>query len=269
MALAYANPGTGPISGGIGWVDFGNLVLNPGGSVIGVTGTLMDGTIVTFDISSDVGSQRIFTAIQTPTFGGAAFGTLGYNGIVGNVALNSNLVFAPTVATLNISNITLIDSGGNPVTDYRVVVADAEETGSNEEWVFDTDGGNWETLTTLGAPLQTISGIGSQTVTITGVIGSKGAYVVMSQSPTALEFINNITTNGGGQEAVAIGFIITKVIVLKNIEGRINPTDQFTLDINGIPSSQVTTTGVANGIQNEFASVVAIDGNSYTINETM
>ena len=41
MSFSYANPTSGPSAGGIEWFDFGNLTLNDGDTVTGVTGTLM------------------------------------------------------------------------------------------------------------------------------------------------------------------------------------------------------------------------------------
>lgn len=42
MSFAYANPTSGPSAGGIGWFNFGNLILSPGQTVTGLSGTLND-----------------------------------------------------------------------------------------------------------------------------------------------------------------------------------------------------------------------------------
>lgn len=44
MAFSYANPGSGPSAGGIGWFNFGNISIAPGQTLLGLTGTLNDGT---------------------------------------------------------------------------------------------------------------------------------------------------------------------------------------------------------------------------------
>lgn len=273
MSFSYANPGSGPSAGGIGWFDFSNLVINPGQTVTGLTGTLNDGSIVTFDLSlSNIsGAPRNFTAVTAPTWGGAFFGTAGYTGILGNVALYSQLVFAPSSNTLLLNNIVVKDSLGNPVTNYTTVVADAESTGLGEPWDWITNGGGWKLLTTLGnSSSPTLTGIGTQNVSIVGNAPvNQNAYVLTTQSPTQLTLNSAALNNGGGRQAVAIGFAVTKVTVEKNIGGRIDSSDQFVLNIAGTPNSQVTTSGAAVGIQSQVASVFGIPGNAYTINEAM
>lgn len=270
MSIVYANPGSGPSAGGIGWINFGNLTLNPGDSVTGVTGTLKDGTTITFDIESNVASQRAFISTQPPTFGGAAFGNAGYTGILGNVVLQTSFVFAPTTAILNITNIVVKDSDGNVVPNYTMVVADTESTNVAESWVFNTNGGNWNLLASLGGSFPTLTGTGTQTATITGNSNANaGDYVLTTQSPTSLTLTTNTASTGGGRQGIAIGLAVTRVIVRKNIGDRIDSNDQFLLDINGNPSTQATTTGTSNGIQSQFASVFGFANNSYTINEQM
>lgn len=268
MSFVYANPASGPSAGGIGWVNFGNLNLKPGDSVTGVTSTLKDGTTIIFDIKSDSMSQCNFTAVQPPTYSGAAFGTFGYTGILGNVALYTNDVSTPTTSILEITNIVVKDSNGNAVTNYTAIAADAEQTGTSESWTFVTNGGGWSNLIALGGTPPAISGLGSSTAIMTGTLTSSGAYVLTTQSPTSL----TLTTDsplGGGQEAVALGFAVTKLSIYKNVSNRLDSNDQFLLDIQGTPSTQATTTGSVTGIQSEVANLFGLAGNTYTINEEM
>ncbi|MEG2801575.1 MAG: hypothetical protein RR890_06595, partial [Longicatena sp.] len=65
MSFVYANPGSGPSAGGIGWFDFGSLTLQPGQVVTGLSGTLSDGSVVSFDATSLPSS--IVPLIATPT----------------------------------------------------------------------------------------------------------------------------------------------------------------------------------------------------------
>ncbi|MEG2105666.1 MAG: CshA/CshB family fibrillar adhesin-related protein, partial [Clostridia bacterium] len=224
MSFAYANPGSGPSAGGIGWFNFGNLVLNPGDSKTGLTGTLNDGSTVTFDIASLATSLTRFDAVTTPQ---GQFGFGAYTGILGNTVLYTPILGAyPTPSTLVISNIIVKDSLGNPISNYTAVVADGESTNSfpqyTESWIFNTNGGNWKLLTTIGGNPPLIAGVGTPTVTITGTNqGLQAANVLTTQSPTSL----NLATFG--HEGVAIGFAVTKVQVCKNIGNRINSADQF------------------------------------------
>ncbi|MEG1495104.1 MAG: hypothetical protein RR406_02210 [Bacilli bacterium] len=268
MAFVYANPGSGPSAGGIGWFDFSNLVIAPGQSYTNLTGTLNDGSTVTFDIKSIPASIVPFTANTVPRpF--SYFGNLQYTGILGNVALTTPLLASySNVSTLEISNIVVKDVDGNLVTNYTAVVADAESTNLfpqyTEHLTFTTTGNPWSLLSTIGPNPPTIIGVGSNSVTITGTNqSSQAAYVLTSNSPSKL------TLETYGREAVAIGFSTTRVTLQKVIGARINSADQFDLNIAGTPNNQVFTTGSASGIQVEKATIYAIPGNTYTINEAM
>lgn len=269
MPIVYANPTSGPSAGGIGWFDFGNLTLNPGDSLLGLTGVLNDGTTVTFDLSATLvsGTPYAFDALATPTFPAAAFGVAGYTGITGNVALDSRLTLAPGTVALTFSNITLTNPDSTPVTNYTVVVADAETTGLSEQWVWNTNGGVWQQLAILSGPPQILTGLNTQTATITGTIASLGAYVLTTQSPT--QVVLSDVAPALSREAIAIGFATTRVRLQKNVAGRIDPADQFQLDIIGTPNATATTTGAATGIQTAFANIFATPGNAYTITEAM
>ncbi|MEG0370274.1 MAG: CshA/CshB family fibrillar adhesin-related protein, partial [Hungatella sp.] len=147
MSFSYANPGSGPSAGGIGWFNFGNLTLNPGDTLTGLTGTLNDGSTVTFDLQSLPTSFVPFTAVSSPVQF-AYFGSAGYTGILGNVALKTPLLPSyASASTLVLSNIVVKDPNGNPVANYTAVVADAESTNSFPQYTeylnFLTNGGAW------------------------------------------------------------------------------------------------------------------------------
>lgn len=265
MAFSYANPTSGPSAGGIGWFNFGNLIINPGDSFTGLTGTLNDGSTVTFDIASPAASfTRFFATAPTGDFGNTQ-----YTGLLGNVVLGTPLFASyPSPTTLVLSNIVVKDSLGNPVTNYTAVVADGESTNAfpqyTESWVFQTNGGNWALFDTIGGNPPTIAGVGTNAVTITGLNQSSAAsYVLTSKAPTTM------TLSTIGRQGVAIGFAVTKVTVQKNIGQRIDPADQFVLNIAGTPNAQVTTSDAADGIQTQKAIIYANPSSAYTINEAM
>lgn len=274
MSFSYANPTSGPSAGGIGWLNFGNLTLNPGDTALGLGGTLNDGTVITFDLSYQYvsGQPRTFVAVPTPVFPGSPFGSAGYTGITGNSALYSNFNFAgPGVNVFTLSNITVKDSIGNPINNYTVVLADSETTNIDEIWEWNTNGGAWQFLALLGIDPPDITGINTQDVTISSRTLfpeiTSAAYVLTSQSPTQL--ILTSTESQSGRQAFSIGFAITKLTLEKNIGARIDPADQFDLTIGGTPNAQATTTGSAVGIQAEQAVVYAIPSQPYTFNESM
>lgn len=270
MPFSYANPTSGPSAGAIGWFNFENLVLNPGGSASGLTGTLNDGTIVTFDISLalDSGTARPFTAVTVPTFPTANFGVTGYTGLTGNVALAGNLIPQPTVSTITISNIVVTDASLNPIPNYTVILADAERTNLGEQLQWQSNGGGWKLLATLGANPPTLTGLGTQTAVITGNnLVEASAYVLTAQTPTQVAI--TVTNAIDSRQGVSIGFATTRLRVQKNVAARIDSTDQFVLNINGTPASQATTTGNVNGIQTQVADIYAIPDNIYTVNESI
>lgn len=274
MSFSYANPTSGPSAGGIGWFNFGNISINPGDTLTGLTGTLNDGSTVTFDVSSVSvsGSPRTFIAVPAPTWGGTFFGNTNYTSIPGNVVMYSQYVFSPGSTSLVFSNIVVKDNLGNPIPNYTAILADAESTGLTEGWRLTTNGSGWNLFATLGnSTSPTLTGLGTTTATITGndPLRNQNDYVLTTQSPTQLTINSFTTNNGGGRQGIAIGFATTKVTVQKQVGERIQSSDQFVLNIAGTPNAQATTTGTADGIQSERAIVYAIPGNTYTISEAM
>lgn len=274
MPFSYANPGSGPSAGGIGWFNFGNLTIVPGQTVTGLTGTLNDGTTVTFDLTAAnvSGASRDFVATPVPTYFGTPFGNLGYTGILGNPALYSTFAFAPGTNGVTLSNIVVKDSLGNPVPNYTVIVADAESTNFGESWIWNTNGGVWNLFTTLGSiNVPILTGLGTQTATITGINsgGSPLDYLLSTESPTQLVLDTATDNFNGGRQGVAIGFAVTSVKVCKYIGDRIDAADQFVVNIAGTPNDQITTSGSANGLQSPCAQVYGFAGSTYTINEQM
>ncbi|MEG1558685.1 MAG: hypothetical protein RR228_01290 [Bacilli bacterium] len=268
MSFVYANPGTGVGSDSIGWFDFGSLTLTPGQILTNQTGTLKDGSTVTFDIKSIPSSIVPFVASPVPRpF--SFFGSLQYTGIVGNVALTTPLLPSYSAnSTIEVYNIVVKDVNGNVVPNFNAVVADAESTNNfpqyTEHLTFTTTGNPWSLVTTIGPNPPTITGVGTPLVTITGTNqSSQAAYVLATSNPTKL------TLETYGREAVAFGFVTTRVTIKKNIGARINSADQFDLNIGGSPSNLVSTTGSAVGIQPQSATIYGIPGNTYTINEAM
>ena len=271
MPFSYALPGSDSGAGGIGWFNFETLSIRPGETVTGLTGTLIDGTVVTFDLSLIINSgvPRAYVATQPPVNPDANFGTTGYIGITGNVALYGEPELQSGVFNFIIDNIAVIDINGNPISDYTVLLADAEVTNFGETWTWGTNGGPWSITAALGSPSPTLVGIGTDTARIVGIeaSGTQTAYVLATQSPTQLELIGfNNTSN---RQAFAIGFAVTHISFIKDIGKRINASDQFILDIAGSPSNQITTNGSAVGIQPQRATVFAIPGNTYTLSEAM
>ena len=277
MAISYAPAGSGPNAGGIGWFNFGSVTFNPGAPAVNVTGTLNDGTVVSFDINvtNDSGVAAGYQALQPPSWAGTFFANPafpgGYNGVVGEIDLICP-IFGIGQNTAHLSNITLTDSIGNPVTNYTTIVADAESTDFSEVMTWVTNGTAWTQFALLGNTIPpTITGLGTNTVQMTGT-AAPGVihenYVLTTNSPTAIDVSTQATVTTS-RLGFAIGFAVTKVQIQKNVQGRLDPTDQFTLNVTGTYPSTATTTGNANGIQTQTAISFGLPGAAFTVNESM
>lgn len=275
MPFSYANPTSGPSAGGIGWFNFENLSMNPGDTVTGLTGTLNNGNIVTFDMSLTLvsGTARQFNASPVPTYPIAQFGGAGYTGLAGNVAMYAALADGNTaVSNFTISNITVKDALNNPIPNYTVLIADAESTNLFEGIRGQTNGGGWSLFTVVGSGSSpNLNGIGSQTFDITGnqQFGQVVAYVLSTQTPSQIVLTMTDLDPVRTRQAFSIGFATTRLRLQKNIGQRIDPSDQFVLNITGNPTDQVVTMGATNGIQAQFADVYVSPGNSFLLNEVM
>ncbi|MGL6105707.1 hypothetical protein [Romboutsia sp.] len=276
--IKFANPSTGPLASAIGWIDFGTLVLGPGNLVPGVSASFPDGSTITFDLSNTavVSGGETFKASIPPVYGGAAFGNTGYLGINGNVVLYSvNITLPSATSLITLSNISVRDPLGNAITNYSIVAADGEST-DQEQIVFKTNLPIWRSLINLPPvtppPLgPSISGIGSSTVTISasGPIGQVQGPVIISNSPTQVSALVSVLQ--GQLEGVAFGIVLTKVTLIKDITKRIFSSDQFNLNITGIPSTINTTTGSTTGPQTSTEAIVydVPPGNAYSFDEAM
>lgn len=275
MAFVYANLGSGPSAGGIGWFDFGSgFTLTPN-QTASLSGTLGNGINVSFNVQLNLtgGTARNYAAVAAP-IPGAFFGSAGYTGLTGFPVLLGDTGSGNNLSSLVFSNIVVTDALSNPMPNYTFVVADGENTSSTdgisqEGLSFITNGAGWTTLTTLGNndPPQFIGG-----GTFVGLIGispaPNTAYVLASQGPTQVN-VGLSAPLSANRNGIAIGFAATQVQLYKNIDGRRFPADQFELSIAGNPGNIATTTGASNGLQGVYATVSAIPGTTYTLNELM
>lgn len=277
MPFSYANPTSGPSAGGIGWFDFGpGFTITPNQVITNLSGTLNNGDTVTFDMKlvTASGVPTSLSSISIPN-GAAYFGNAGYTGMSPSsfVGLLSTFAGGASQMSLELTNIVVRDAQNNILPNYTGVVVDAQTTtGSalfSETQTYVTNGGNWSQLIQLGntnVPTLTLNG---QTASLVGNGPPLNAvFVLTTSSPTAMT-LSMSWPNVPSTQGIAFGFATTHVHLEKNVAGRIDPADQFTLNVNGTPSGTATTTGSSSGIQTEKVDISAIPGNAYVINEAM
>ncbi|MEG0752909.1 MAG: CshA/CshB family fibrillar adhesin-related protein [Angelakisella sp.] len=222
ISAKFAEPGSaGALATQIGWIDFGpgfTLYPDPDLPPVHVSNALPGGYTVEFDItlSATSGFPTEFNAIYPPAYERTSFGSTGYTGINGNVALYSIHTFTPSVdETIHLSNIVVTNSKGQQTTTYQFVAADGETTDGIETLSFYTNNSFWSLLDNLPAtngpatsPI--ISGVGTPTVLETGIDISPWTVsgpVFITNAPTGVSA--TLTFSDRTQQGVAFGIIIT------------------------------------------------------------
>ena len=218
------SPGT--LSNTIGWLNYdeitGNLLPN---QTVSLTNYLDNGYKLNFDLTNTSNVTNV-TPVSIPVDDFAPLGITGYLGLSPNN--KSALAVIPKgIAPISLSNISITDKSGLPVSKYTIIAADAENTyaGINnttpEYLYFKTNGSCWKLLDSLKAvsPISIypiIKGLDTNFVKIIGIrVPSSailpGAYILSTHSPTEINATLGSTFNGGRQ-AVAFGILIPQAI---------------------------------------------------------
>ena len=243
---ATAQGATGPASWQTYcWIDFTSYSDVQARSASGQSYalTLQDGTVMTFTMKI---SGAAIASATTPTWGGAAVGNTAFLGIGGRPALYQTAAGTTTVA---FSNIVLTPpSGASAVANYMFVAGDAESSNDGESLAFQSNGGGWQLLDSVGPtsgatyPLQ--AGAGTGTFTTTGVAGTVGAYIVGSTIPTAV----TATIVGGGLQGAMFAVRFASIRLNTQIAGtRVAAVDQFTSTISATGNGALLASGTSSG----------------------
>ena len=199
----FATSGSGLYHSNIEFLTYANTTLATGGITNGATATYTTaegGTVtVTF---SNVGNTT-----NAATFKPAAFSVYapskfygGYN----NTSSNSEALYGGYSGSTSFTiTFTAIDKNGNS---YKpnVAFADSEVTdASGESYMVTTNGGNFQNVETIGAAGYGLSGVGTQSVTLTNT--GAGVPLIVSDAVTSL----NVTVAiNGGKEGFALGLVV-------------------------------------------------------------
>lgn len=139
LSLSYADANSGNNASTIGWINFGNIFLNPGEILTGLYVRLFDGSILSFDLKNDSNTDTGFALRSTsvPVTSDSNFGVLGYTNISGNIALIKTplptSVEGEDSALFTLSNISYLSSSGTPISRFTLNVVDLYNLNSSED----------------------------------------------------------------------------------------------------------------------------------------
>ncbi len=257
------------------WLDMSAYSFATSGSASGqpMTVSLPGGYTISFTASTRPNGALPYSpvrAVAFPTWGGAYIGNHAYLSTPGKPALYQTANGGGDIITL--SNISVTDSSGTPVSGYGFVVADPESTDAHESLTLSSDVPLRQLSTSTSQyPYcgQGLTGVGTTTVTcIGGQSGgiSDGAIVLQANEPTQI----SAALVGGGLQAVAFAIVTSKITLNKAVVGRVKPSDSFGLSVS---SPEGTTIGAASTGSANSASTGALivlprtNGSSYTLSE--
>jgi hypothetical protein len=188
---------------------------------------LADGSSLTLTLHvSTNGASPALKAAAVPTWTGAAFGNSAFLGISGDPVLYEAQGGSTVHATL--SNITVTPpSGVSALAAYGFVAADGESTNGGETLSFTTNGAAWTEMAQIpnGTAYPGLSGVGTATVTETGIAGTVGSYAFQTlNSPTQVSTV----MVGAGLQGAIFGIRYGSMVVNSQLTSvRANSSDQF------------------------------------------
>jgi hypothetical protein len=260
------------------WLEFSGysdtFALTAGGQPF--TFNLPDGSSLSMTVKTTklvgAGDPAIKT-VTVPSWSGAAFGNTAFIGIPGQTVLYAG-VDASTVR-VTLSNISVTPpSGGLGIAKYALILGDGESSNNNESLSFTTNGGNWVQLAKIQNGTSNLypalAGVGTLTVTETGIAGTVGSFVFGSfNNPTQI----SADIKSGGLQGIIVGVRYASISVVSQISGsRYSPADQFNYAIKTTSGATVVS-GATNGTAlNGFvpASVPTIAASyPFVVTETM
>ncbi len=235
-----------------------------------LTFTLPDGSILSFNARVTGSGGSSYNAVAAPSWSGAAVGNSAFIGIPGRPVLYTA---AAGTSTITLSGITVTPPAGGTAVSYAMIVADAESSNQSESLRYTTNGSAWQLLDTVppisGSLFPSITGIGTNTVNVTGVAGTVGAHIVGSNSPTSV----TVQTVAGGLQGVMFAVRFASIRLQKSITGpRVNASDQFQFQITSTGTGAVLASGTTTGSGGgpfTTASLVMSAGVPLTLREQM
>jgi uncharacterized repeat protein (TIGR01451 family) len=229
------------------WLDFTgyNDALAQGGGQP-FTFTLPDGSSLSLTLQVNTNkTSPALTPIAVPSWSGSAIGHSGFSNIPGKPVLYETVSGSTVNAVLANIAVTPPPGSGSSVS-YAIVAADGESSNQNESLSFTSNGLPWSLVATItqGGVLPTLNGVGTGTVTETGVAGTVGSYAFASfNNPTQV----STTMVGGGLQGPMFAVRYASLGVTAQLNGsRANAADQFTYTIKSV-GGQLFASGTSAG----------------------
>ena len=252
----FATSGTGAYHANLEFLTFANTTLATGGIVEGATATYAtaNGGTVTATFSN------VSNAADEATFKPAAFSAYkpsklytGYN----NTASTSDMLYGAYNGTSSFTvSFTATDKNGNAYTP-NIAFADSEVTdANNESYKVTTNGGAFQNVETVGATGYTLTGIGTQSLTLSNT--GAGVPVLVTTGATALNITVQIYT---GKEGFALALVEpTLTLDANNSSGSTgaNYVTTFTEKGAGVAIADTDTTAVEPGVTNAVGAQIVL-----------
>jgi uncharacterized repeat protein (TIGR01451 family) len=255
------------------WLDFSgysDALAQAGGQPFSFT--LPDGSVLTLTLRVSTNRTNPALAVHSaPSWSGSAIGQSAFLGIPGNPVLYE-AVNGSTVQ-LALSNIAVVPpAGGGSTASYAIVAADGESTNQGEKLSFTTNGQAWSQVAQIpyGTQFPSVAGLGTTTVTETGVSGTVGSFAFASfNDPTQI----SATLVGGGLQGAMFAIRYASLAVSAQMNGaRANPGDQFVYGISTPGGQTIASATTSGGGTGPFAPAIVptiAAGYPFVVSETM
>ena len=234
--------------------------------------SLPDGS--TLSLTVQVSTNKTSPALAAhvvPSWTGSAIGHSGFDNIPGEPVLYETV--SGSTVHITLSNISVTPPPGSGLSvSYAIIAADGESSNQSESLTFTTNAQPWTQVAVIpnGAVFPTVSGVGTNTVKLTGVAGTVGSYAFASvNNPTQITAV----AVGGGLQGPMFAVRYASLAVSAQLSGaRANASDQFTYSINSIGGqnfSSGSTTGAGAGPFTPATLPTVTAGYPLVVTETM
>jgi uncharacterized repeat protein (TIGR01451 family) len=255
------------------WLDFSgysDALAQAGGQPFSFT--LPDGSILTLTMQVSTNKTNPALAVHAvPSWTGSAIGHSAFLGIPGNPVLYETVNGSTVQVTLGNISVAPPPGSGSTVS-YAIIAADGESSNQNESLSFTTNGQAWSQVAQIpfGTQFPTVTGLGTSTVTETGVSGTVGSFAFASfNNPTQI----SATLVGGGLQGPMFAIRYASLSVTAQLNGaRANATDQFVYGISTVGGVSIASAATSGGGAGPFPPAVVpavAAGYPFVISERM